>query len=84
MSLVIFSPVCTPCKYKIALNTVKSYAKQHGLAIEIKNTLYSLENKKLAESIGQALPFVYNSESERSTELVGVTHEELERIRGIR
>lgn len=83
MKLIIYSVTCTPCKYRAALNRIKSYINVHGGTLEIKNTAFSYNNREEAENIGQPLPFIYNADNGRTTQLVGVTDAELDSIRGI-
>lgn len=83
MNYIIYSVTCTPCKYRAALNRIKSFINVHGGSLEIKNTAFSFANREEAQNIGQPLPFIYNSVTDKATQLQGVTDEDLARIGSI-
>ncbi len=62
------------------MNTINAFIKENGHRLLIKNTGFNSINRSEAEAIAQALPFVYNADTHKATELIGVTNGQLERL----
>lgn len=76
---IIYTDVCTPCKYRAQLRHVNRIARQRGVAVIIKETKYNPALLKEAQELSsEKMPFVFDDVVEMAIPLFNV-QEYLER-----
>lgn len=74
--LVLYTDICTPCKYKVQMNHLRHAARQRGTDVKVLEVKYHPEWLEEARQLSAlALPFVYDTEAKISVSLKNIRTE---------